>query len=105
MLFWQICARIYRDLKTLKEIPEEFEDMETMLSDTYVMNFSVFQSLPDFWAIDQLFPILPIHRMNERPARVRHPRRHHLRLGRQDREVHRPARHQGDTRAARVPAG
>jgi arginine decarboxylase len=68
ILFWQICARIYRDLKTMKEIPEEFEDMETMLSDTYVMNFSVFQSLPDSWAIDQLFPILPIHRMNERPG-------------------------------------
>jgi arginine decarboxylase len=68
ILFWQICERIYRDLKTLKEIPEEFEDMETMLSDTYVMNFSVFQSLPDSWAIDQLFPILPIHRLNERPA-------------------------------------
>jgi arginine decarboxylase len=68
ILFWQICDRIYRDLKTLKEIPEEFEDMETMLSDTYVMNFSVFQSLPDSWAIDQLFPILPIHRLNERPT-------------------------------------
>jgi arginine decarboxylase len=68
ILFWQICERIYRDLKTLKEIPEEFEDMETMLSDTYVMNFSVFQSLPDSWAIDQLFPILPIHRLNERPG-------------------------------------
>ena len=68
MLFWQICERIYQDLRTLKEIPEEFEDMETMLSDTYVMNFSVFQSLPDSWAIDQLFPILPIHRLNERPG-------------------------------------
>ena len=68
ILFWQICERIHRDLKTLKEIPEEFEDMETMLADTYVMNFSVFQSLPDSWAIDQLFPILPIHRLNERPA-------------------------------------
>ena len=68
ILFWHICERIYKDLKTLKEIPEEFEDMETMLSDTYVMNFSVFQSLPDSWAIDQLFPILPIHRLNERPS-------------------------------------
>src|SRR4029453_2632067 len=67
-LFWQICERIHRDLKTLKEIPEEFEDMETMLADKYVLNFSVFQSLPDSWAIDQLFPILPIHRLNERPA-------------------------------------
>jgi arginine decarboxylase len=68
MLFWQICEKIHRDLKTLKEIPEEFEDMETMLADKYVLNFSVFQSLPDIWAIDQLFPILPIHRLNERPA-------------------------------------
>ncbi len=68
ILFWQICERIHRDLKTLKEIPEEFEDMETMLADKYVLNFSVFQSLPDVWAIDQLFPILPIHRLNERPS-------------------------------------
>ena len=70
ILFWQICERIHRDLKTLKEIPEEFEDMEKMLADTYVMNFSVFQSLPDSWAIDQLFPILPIHRLTEKPAEV-----------------------------------
>ena len=68
ILFWQICERIHRDLKTLKEIPEEFEDMETMLADKYVLNFSVFQSLPDSWAIDQLFPILPIHRLNEKPT-------------------------------------
>jgi arginine decarboxylase len=68
ILFWQICERIHKDLKTLKEVPEEFEDMETMLADKYVLNFSVFQSLPDIWAIDQLFPILPIHRLNERPT-------------------------------------
>jgi arginine decarboxylase len=70
VLFWQICERIHRDLKTLKEIPEEFEDMETMLADKYVLNFSVFQSLPDIWAIDQLFPVLPIHRLNERPTEL-----------------------------------
>jgi arginine decarboxylase len=68
ILYWQICDKIHRDLKNLKEVPEEFEDMETMLADTYVLNFSVFQSLPDVWAIDQLFPILPIHRLNERPS-------------------------------------
>ena len=67
ILFWQICEKIHRDLKSLKEIPEEFDDMETMLADKYVLNFSVFQSLPDIWAIDQLFPILPIHRLNEKP--------------------------------------
>ncbi|MEP6995191.1 MAG: biosynthetic arginine decarboxylase [Acidobacteriota bacterium] len=70
VLFWQICEKIHRDLKTLKEVPEEFEDMETMLADKYVLNFSVFQSLPDVWAIDQLFPILPIHRLNERPSEL-----------------------------------
>ena len=70
ILFWQICERIHRNLKTLKEVPEEFEDMETMLADKYVLNFSVFQSLPDIWAIDQLFPILPIHRLNERPVEL-----------------------------------
>ena len=68
ILFWNICDRIRRHLKLLKEIPEEFEDLEVMLSDKYVLNFSVFQSIPDSWAIDQLFPILPIHRLRERPA-------------------------------------
>ncbi len=70
ILFWQICEKIHRDLKSLKEIPEEFDDMETMLADKYVLNFSVFQSLPDVWAIDQLFPILPIHRLNEKPMEL-----------------------------------
>src|SRR4029077_5969398 len=68
VLFWNICEKIHRGLKSLKEVPEEFEDMETMLADKYVLNFSVFQSLPAIWAIDQLFPILPIHRLNERPS-------------------------------------
>jgi arginine decarboxylase len=68
ILFWNICDKIRRHLKSLKEIPEEFEDLEVMLSDKYVLNFSVFQSIPDSWAIDQLFPILPIHRLRERPA-------------------------------------
>ena len=50
-------------------VPEELEDLEAMLSDIYFCNFSVFQSLPDSWAIDQLFPIMPIHRLDERPTR------------------------------------
>jgi len=68
VLFWHVCERIRRHLKNLKEVPEEFEDLETMLSDKYVLNFSVFQSTPDVWAIDQLFPILPIHRLREKPT-------------------------------------
>ena len=68
ILYWNICERIRRFLHTLKDVPEEFEQLEVMLADKYVMNFSVFQSIPDSWAIDQLFPILPIHRLREKPS-------------------------------------
>jgi arginine decarboxylase len=68
-LYWATCSKI-RDLcRKLDKVPEELEDMESMLSDTYFCNFSVFQSLPDSWAIGQLFPIMPIHRLGERPSR------------------------------------
>jgi arginine decarboxylase len=68
-LYWATCARI-RDLcRRLESIPEELEDLETILSDIYFCNFSVFQSLPDSWAIGQQFPIMPIHRLGERPGR------------------------------------
>jgi len=68
-LYWATCARV-RDLaRRLPEIPEELEDLENILSDIYFCNFSVFQSLPDSWAIDQVFPIMPIHRLGERPQR------------------------------------
>jgi len=69
-LYWATCSKI-RDLcRKLERLPEELEDLESILSDTYFCNFSVFQSLPDSWAIDQLFPILPIHRLDERPTRT-----------------------------------
>ncbi|HRX90232.1 MAG TPA: biosynthetic arginine decarboxylase, partial [Steroidobacteraceae bacterium] len=68
-LYWATCAKI-RDLtRKLDQIPEELETLETILSDIYFCNFSVFQSLPDSWAIDQLFPIMPIHRLDEKPTR------------------------------------
>jgi len=68
-LWWASCARV-RDLcRRLPRVPEELEDLENVLSDTYFCNFSIFQSLPDSWAIDQLFPIMPIHRLNEAPTR------------------------------------
>lgn len=68
-LFWATCARI-RDLaRKLDEVPEELEGLEAILSDIYFCNMSVFQSLPDSWAIDQLFPIMPIHRLDEAPTR------------------------------------
>jgi arginine decarboxylase len=68
-LYWATCARIRDYCRKLEDAPEELEGLELILSDTYFCNFSVFQSLPDSWAIDQLFPIMPIHRLNERPTR------------------------------------
>ena len=56
-------------VREMDDIPEELQGLESLLSDTYFCNFSVFQSMPDSWAIDQLFPIMPIHRLNEAPTR------------------------------------
>jgi arginine decarboxylase len=69
-LYWATCAKIRDYCRKLERLPEELEDLESILSDTYFCNFSVFQSLPDSWAIDQLFPIMPIHRLDERPTRT-----------------------------------
>ena len=69
-LYWATCTKIRDALRKLERVPEELEDLETTLSDTYFCNFSVFQSLPDSWAIDQLFPVMPIHRLDERPTRT-----------------------------------
>lgn len=69
-LYWATCARIRDYCRKLERVPEELEDLPAILSDTYFCNFSVFQSLPDSWAIDQLFPIMPIHRLDERPTRT-----------------------------------
>jgi arginine decarboxylase len=69
-LYWATCARIRDACRKLDRRPEDLEDLEAILSDTYFCNFSVFQSLPDSWAIDQLFPIMPIHRLDERPTRT-----------------------------------
>jgi arginine decarboxylase len=68
-LFWGICGKTLRIIRELDHVPEELEGLEKALSDTYFCNFSMFQSLPDSWAIDQMFPIVPIHRLNEAPTR------------------------------------
>jgi len=68
-LYWATCARIRDYCRKLERVPEELEGLELILSDTYFCNFSVFQSLPDSWAIGQQFPIMPIHRLNEKPTR------------------------------------
>ena len=69
-LYWSICRKIYKLTKQLEFVPEELEGLEALLSDTYFCNFSLFQSIPDSWAIKQLFPVMPIHRLNERPTRA-----------------------------------
>ncbi|MCU1263249.1 MAG: arginine decarboxylase [Bryobacterales bacterium] len=67
-LHWTICRKVLKLAKDLDYMPEELEPLEASLSDTYFCNFSLFQSMPDSWAIKQLFPIMPIHRLNERPT-------------------------------------
>lgn len=66
-LFWSIARRVVQIASTLKHAPEELQDVQKLLSFRYFCNFSLFQSLPDSWAIDQIFPVMPIHRLKEKP--------------------------------------
>ena len=68
-IYWLICRRIQKLAKELAYFPEELEGLDGLLSDTYFCNFSLFQSMPDSWAVKQLFPIMPIHRLEEEPSR------------------------------------
>lgn len=65
--FFGLCSKVLSIVRSLDYIPEEFADLETILSDIYFCNYSIFQSMPDSWAIDQLFPIMPIHRLDQEP--------------------------------------
>ena len=67
--FWRTIGKILRITRTLEYVPEDLEHLERDMADTYFLNISVFQSLPDSWAISQLFPVLPIHRLDEAPTR------------------------------------
>lgn len=67
-LFWEICRKAIKFSRSMKERPEEFADLENILASKYICNFSVFQSAPDAWALDQLFPIIPITRLIEEPT-------------------------------------
>jgi arginine decarboxylase len=68
-VYWQLAAQIVGMHRGLRFIPDEVKELETALSDQYICNFSVFQSLLDHWALGQLFPIMPIHRLTEPPER------------------------------------
>lgn len=67
-IFWRILTQVLALTKQMDFIPDEFQHLTSALADVYYGNFSLFQSLPDSWAIDQLFPILPIHRLDEKPT-------------------------------------
>ncbi|MCM1517681.1 MAG: biosynthetic arginine decarboxylase [Pseudoflavonifractor sp.] len=69
-LFWSIAREVGEIAATLKHAPEEFRKIAKMIPDKYFCNFSLFQSLPDSWAIDQIFPIMPISRLDEKPTRT-----------------------------------
>ncbi len=66
-LFWSVARKVYQIVTNTKHVPDELRQISRILSDKYFCNFSLFQSLPDAWAIDQIFPIMPIHRLNEEP--------------------------------------
>jgi arginine decarboxylase len=67
-LFWEICRKAIKFSRSMKGRPEEFVDLENILASKYICNFSVFQSTPDSWALDQLFPVIPITRLTEEPT-------------------------------------
>jgi len=69
-LFWSIAREVGEIASSMKHSPDEFRKIAKMLPDKYFCNFSLFQSLPDSWAIDQVFPIMPIARLEERPNRT-----------------------------------
>ena len=69
-MYWSVCREVNTLAKNLKHTPDELRGLDKLLADKYFCNFSLFQSLPDSWAIDQLFPIMPLQRLNERPTRT-----------------------------------
>jgi arginine decarboxylase len=68
-LFWAICRKIQRLTRDMEFVPEDLDGLDALLCDTYFCNFSLFQSMPDSWAIKQLFPVMPIHRLEQQPNR------------------------------------
>ena len=69
-LFWSIAREVGEIAASMKHVPEDLRKIAKMIPDKYFCNFSLFQSLPDSWAIDQIFPIVPISRLDEKPTRT-----------------------------------
>ena len=68
-LYWSCCERILTIVRGMAHVPEDLQNLEQSLADIYYGNLSVFQSAPDHWAVKQLFPVMPIHRLDEEPTR------------------------------------
>ena len=68
VLFWDICEHADQFAQQKKYVSEEFDDLRRLMSSKYLANFSVFRSMPDNWALEQLFPIIPIHKLNKKPT-------------------------------------
>lgn len=68
-MYWSVCREVVTLSRSLRHVPEELRGLDRLLADKYFCNFSLFQSLPDAWAIDQLFPVVPLQRLDERPTR------------------------------------
>jgi arginine decarboxylase len=67
-LYWECCDRILKLVRQQEHVPDELSDLEISMAQTYYCNLSIFQSIPDNWAIGQMFPIMPIHRLNQEPT-------------------------------------
>jgi len=70
ILFWEVCERTAKYAQNDKSMMEEYEELRQMLAAKYLCNFSIFRSLPDSWAIDQLFPIMPLHKLDRTPTEL-----------------------------------
>ena len=68
VLFWDICEKADQFAQLKKYVSEEFDELRRLMSSKYLANFSVFRSMPDNWALEQLFPIIPIHKLNKKPT-------------------------------------
>ncbi len=68
-IFWALMRRMADQIRGLRYVPDEMEGLSSEIADVYYGNFSLFQSLPDSWAIDHLFPVMPVHRLAEKPTR------------------------------------
>jgi arginine decarboxylase len=99
-LFYATVEKILKIVREIEYVPDDLEGLERQVSDTYYCNFSLFQSVPDHWAVRQLFPTMPIHRLDRPPSRRGGAGRPHLRQRRQDGPVHRPPRREALPRAA-----